>query len=98
MRHFRDVSTLIQNSKNRFPRTLPTKDPTNIVLQIKLKSQTKVNKPNKYSYIIPPERSHPQTRAYIQQLNKVFAIKLEDLTQETNSTNQYNTHHPTTKS
>jgi len=39
MRHFRGVSTLIQNTQNKFPNTLPTQDPTNSTLQ------TNQNKP-----------------------------------------------------
>ena len=49
MRHFRGVSTLIQNPDTKFPNTLPTRKPTDIALQIKDKNSDKVQKPTKYS-------------------------------------------------
>jgi len=61
MRHFRGVLTLIQNPKTKFPSTLPTRNPTNITLQIKDKIPDKIQKPNTYSYLTPPNMSHPQS-------------------------------------
>jgi len=61
----RDTSTLIQNPDTKFPSTLPTRNPTDIALQIKDKNPDKIHKPTKYSYLIPSNMSHPQSRTYI---------------------------------
>jgi len=62
MRHFRRVPTLIQNIQNRFPSTLPTKDPINITLQTKNNKPVQDIETQQIQLHQPTKRSHSQYR------------------------------------